>query len=221
MLPTSTKIDKPAVLNQSKVAGRPKSQEKRKQILFCAGELFLEQGYDRTSMDAVAKQSGVSKQTVYSHFQNKDVLYTAVIEGKCEEYRIADAALSAQNNSLDDILQDIASSFIHLLNDKRVIAMHSVIIGESKNNTHVAALFYEAGPLHSIRVVTDLLKSHPDCQLTTENAKETAIDFFNLLKSDYHMLSMLGLPYEQSEQQLNNYAKKVVVKTLKIIEIYR
>ncbi|GAC28745.1 TetR/AcrR family transcriptional regulator [Brumicola pallidula] len=203
-----------------KIVGRPKSSQKRKQILHHAGELFLQQGYDRTSMDAVAKQSCVSKQTVYSHFQNKDVLYNAVIESKCEEYRIEEAAICIGSNSLDEILYSIAFNFIQLLNDKRVIAMYSVVIGESKNNLHLAQLFYDAGPLHSINLVKDLLIKHPQSGLLECDAKELSTDFFNLLKGNYHMLSMLGLAYEQKPEALEAYARKVVAKTLKIAELF-
>jgi TetR/AcrR family transcriptional repressor of mexJK operon len=203
-----------------KIVGRPKSSQKRKQILHHAGELFLQQGYDRTSMDAVAKQSGVSKQTVYSHFKNKDVLYSAVIESKCEEYRIEQAAVFIESNSLNETLYFIAFNFIQLLNDKRVIAMYSVVIGESKNNLHLAQLFYEAGPLHSINLVKELLMKHPECDLSESDAKELSTDFFNLLKGNYHLRSMLGLAYEQKPEALEAYARKVVKKTLKIAELF-
>ncbi|MFT4731106.1 MAG: TetR/AcrR family transcriptional repressor of mexJK operon [Gammaproteobacteria bacterium] len=206
--------------SKPKMVGRPKSSEKRQQILHHAGELFLQQGYDRTSMDAVAKHSGVSKQTVYSHFQNKDVLYNAVIESKCEEYRVEEAAIGIDSNPLDDILYSIAFQFIQLLNDKRVIAMYSVVIGESKNNLHLAQLFYNAGPSHSINLVKDLLMKHPESKLLESDAKELATDFFNLLKGNYHMLSMLGLAYEQELAELKAYARKVVTKTLKIAELF-
>jgi TetR/AcrR family transcriptional repressor of mexJK operon len=217
---SSTPTENSPAQSKSKMVGRPKSSEKRHQILYHAGELFLQQGYDRTSMDAVAKQSGVSKQTVYSHFQNKDVLYNAVIESKCEEYRIEEAAMCIDSNPLDDILYSIASNFIQLLNDKRVIAMYSVVIGESKNNLHLAQLFYDAGPSHSISLVKDLLMKHPESSLSESDAKELATDFFNLLKGNYHMLSMLGLAYKQDQAELKDYARKVVTKTLKIAELF-
>ena len=51
---------------------RSKSESKRKQILDAATILFTEQGYSSTSMDLIAKNANVSKQTVYSHFGNKD-----------------------------------------------------------------------------------------------------------------------------------------------------
>lgn len=203
-----------------KAVGRPKSNQKRKQILYTASELFLQQGYDRTSMDAVAKASEVSKQTVYSHFKNKDILYTAVIETKCEEYRIEEASICVETQAIEDILQNIALNFIQLLNDKRVIAMYSVVIGESKYNKHVAELFYDAGPLHSVNLVSQLLMKHPSTQLSNADAKDAAIDFFNLLKGDYHMRSMLGLSYEQDEAALLEYARKVVKKTARLLTLY-
>ena len=56
--------------SQTAPVGRPKSMEKRNQILSSASQLFLQDGFTNTTMDNVAKQSGVSKQTVYSHFAN-------------------------------------------------------------------------------------------------------------------------------------------------------
>ena len=205
----------------SKMVGRPKSSKKRSQILHHASALFLLQGYDRTSMDAVAKHGGVSKQTVYSHFQNKDVLYNAVIEAKCEEYRLEEFSGSSASDSLSDLLYSMAISVIKLLNDKRVIAMYCSVIGESKNNIHLAQLFYDAGPLHSASLIKDLLMKHSEIPLSETQAKELSTDFFNLLKGDYHMQSMLGLPFEQSKEQLEAFARKVVVKTVKIAELFK
>ena len=99
--------------------------------------------------------------------------------------------------------------------------MYSVVIGESKNNEHLAQLFYDAGPLHSINLVKALLMKHPQSALSEENAKELSTDFFNLLKGEYHMLSMLGLPYKQTPEQHAIYARKVVGKTLKIAELFK
>lgn len=52
---------------------------KRDAILASALDLLLAQGYDGTSMDAVAAQAGVSKTTVYAHFSDKGQLFYAVM----------------------------------------------------------------------------------------------------------------------------------------------
>jgi TetR/AcrR family transcriptional repressor of mexJK operon len=205
----------------TRTAGRPKSQKKRGQILHSAAELFLQQGFAKASMDAVAKESGVSKQTVYSHFANKDALFNAVIETKCEEYRIEDAAICIETQALTEILELIGLRFTLLLNDENVVAMYKVVIAESKPDSPEARLFYEAGPVYSCEMVENLLMAHPQSKLNAAQAKEVALDFFNLMKGDFHMLSLLHLPYEMTELDQMQHAKRVAEKTIAIIELIK
>jgi len=59
-----------------------KKQELRQAILTAAGQLFLEQGYDRFSMRKVAERIGYSPTTLYIYFRDKDdLLFTIVDEG--------------------------------------------------------------------------------------------------------------------------------------------
>ena len=46
------------------------AQAKKEQILQGALKIFFQQGYEGTSMDRVAIAAGVSKITIYKHFQN-------------------------------------------------------------------------------------------------------------------------------------------------------
>lgn len=55
-------------------------RSKKDQIAQAALPLFLEHGIKGTSVDMVVKASGVSKPTVYNHFQDKSQLLTHVIE---------------------------------------------------------------------------------------------------------------------------------------------
>ena len=57
-------------------------QELRQAILTAAGELFLEQGYERFSLRKVAGRIGYSPTTIYLYFRDKDdLLFTVVEEG--------------------------------------------------------------------------------------------------------------------------------------------
>jgi TetR/AcrR family transcriptional repressor of mexJK operon len=201
--------------------GRPKSLAKRQQILLCASELLLSLGYNNTSMDAVAKESGVSKQTVYSHFNNKDALFNAVIESKCEMYKVEKGIVGIENQPLLEILNNIGLSFIRLLNDENVIAMYKVVISESKQDSRVSQLFYDAGPLHCINLVSTLLIQHPQSRLNAAQAYEASLDFSNLLKSDYHMRGILHLPYELTEKKQQTLARSAAAKTMAILSIVK
>ena len=54
--------------------GRPRSAEAHTKVLLAAVHLFAEQGIEATSMDSIAEASGVSKATIYKHWQDKDAL---------------------------------------------------------------------------------------------------------------------------------------------------
>src|SRR5687767_15441054 len=65
--------------------GRPKDLGKRAAILEAAKRMFTQLGYDGVSMDQIAAEAGVSKLTVYSHFGDKETLFSEAISAKCEE----------------------------------------------------------------------------------------------------------------------------------------
>ena len=198
--------------------GRPKSEEKRQTILSAASSLFLSNGFTNTSMDMVAKKAGVSKQTVYSHFNNKDELYTAVIDAKCQEYRLDASQLAHRGASLRQVLMILADQVIGLLQDPDVIAMYTVVIGEAKNNPHVAELFYTAGPLQSVDTVASIIINCAPRKLDERQAKAIATDFFNLIKGDFHMRSMLNLSFCLSEDQKSRLCERVCTQIIMLLD---
>ena len=56
-----------------------RSDRKHREIMRAATAVFVAQGYDGTSMDEIASKAGVSKQTIYKHFSDKDNLFTEII----------------------------------------------------------------------------------------------------------------------------------------------
>ncbi|MBP2172954.1 TetR/AcrR family transcriptional regulator [Methanococcus voltae] len=52
----------------------------REIILQNATELFLNNGYDRTSLNEIAKSSGITKGGIYHYYSSKEKLHDAVIE---------------------------------------------------------------------------------------------------------------------------------------------
>ncbi|WP_434751047.1 TetR/AcrR family transcriptional regulator [Paenibacillus amylolyticus] len=59
---------------------RKGSSDKRAKIMAAARDLFLSDGFDRSSVDAVAAKAGVSKRTVYDYYGDKQNLLLAVVE---------------------------------------------------------------------------------------------------------------------------------------------
>jgi TetR/AcrR family transcriptional repressor of mexJK operon len=59
---------------------REGSAQKRADILVAARNLFLTEGFDHSSVDAVAARAKVSKRTVYDYYGDKRTLLLAVID---------------------------------------------------------------------------------------------------------------------------------------------
>jgi TetR/AcrR family transcriptional regulator, mexJK operon transcriptional repressor len=55
------------------------SERKREAITEAAVRLFLRDGFERTSVDAIAEEAGVSKRTIYNHYGDKENLFLSVI----------------------------------------------------------------------------------------------------------------------------------------------
>ena len=182
-------------------AGRPKSAEKREKVLDAATDLFLSSGYSGCSMEMVAKQSGVSKQTVYSHFNNKEALFLAVIELKCAEYQLDGRQLELNNLELTAVLKESGLQIIKLLHDHKVIAMYRVVIGEVNSNPRVAELFYQAGPKHSLGNLAKCFFKFAKPRISEDLSKQCAVTFFNLLEGEFHIKSILGLDFALTEAE--------------------
>lgn len=61
--------------------GRPKTQlNRRAEIVEAARELFAQKGFEKTTIDEIAKSVGIGKGSVYLEFQNKDDIYLEIIE---------------------------------------------------------------------------------------------------------------------------------------------
>lgn len=93
---------------------REGSTQKRTAILTAARELFLADGFDRTSVDAVAARAGVSKRTVYDYFGDKQTLLRTVVDAVGQSLvttvrRIVDETLTDGTRAAD--LEDVLVAF--------------------------------------------------------------------------------------------------------------
>jgi TetR/AcrR family transcriptional repressor of mexJK operon len=77
---------------------RRRSEGKKAAILDAAEALFLAEGYERASVDAIAARAGVSKRTVYDHYADKATIFLRVVE------RVSDALATTVRGAIDEEL---------------------------------------------------------------------------------------------------------------------
>lgn len=189
---------------------RSKNEVKRYQILDAAVSLFTKQGYAGTSMDLIAKNADVSKQTVYTHFGSKDELFSASIEYKCESLQIVDLSLHDLSDPYT-VLLTLAQSFTEFMTSKEVCAVHKICVFESTTYPQVSEIFYKAGPLRIINEVSLLmLKLHQQKILTIEHPRHAASQFLNMMKGELWMQIEFNIKERVSPEEVEAYLRNSV-----------
>jgi TetR/AcrR family transcriptional repressor of mexJK operon len=114
-----------------------------------AARLFLEKGYQGTSMDDVAAAAQVSKQTIYTHFANKEELFADLVLGnaeRVEEFVSAMAPTLSDATDLETGLRDLARRYIRLVSRPEVLRLRRLVLGEVGRFPELARSYYERVP---------------------------------------------------------------------------
>src|SRR2546423_13029902 len=99
-------------------------------ILRGARRAFLAGGFGAVSMDAIAREAGVSKATVYAHFGSKEELFGAVIADVAEQRFSGFSALELDPRDVEPSLYTIACRFLDLVLSPEGVAVTRIMIGE-------------------------------------------------------------------------------------------
>lgn len=127
-------------------------ERKRKDILDAAVREFREQGFAAARVNRIAELAGVSKRTLYKHFESKDVLFAAIIDILMEENAArpklpfrADVPLKAQ-------LTTAVKDYIAHLTGDEYMALNRLVLSEFLRNQDLARAFFAKSAAHDIPV---------------------------------------------------------------------
>src|SRR5580658_7608013 len=107
-----------------------RSDRTHREITQAATAVFVAKGYDGTSMDEIATNASVSKQTIYKHFSDKDHLFTEIVLATTQR---VDHVVGLVAHSLDDTLdltQDLerlARTFLDALMDEELLQVRRLV----------------------------------------------------------------------------------------------
>jgi TetR/AcrR family transcriptional regulator, mexJK operon transcriptional repressor len=137
----------------SEIDQERRSTRKHRAILEAATTAFLRKGYLGTSMDEVAALAGVSKQTVYKHFADKQSLFTEIVTSTVNEVAepVYNEVLNLQDTGdIESDLRDLARRMLAGVIQPRVLQLRRLVIGEAGRFPELGRTFYEQGPGRTI-----------------------------------------------------------------------
>lgn len=190
----------------------PRKRAKREQIRDGARRLFLERGFARTNTDAIAKEAGVSKQTLYVYYPSKEDLLEDVLRGLVEEAPEGRLPVDPGELSLDDraeleaALGGLAERMISTIMQPEYVALMRVLVAETPALPHLGELYRSTVPERAFRGVTGLLEHAVDRGVAGVEDVDAASRMFVGSLLTYAILDGLfvvdGPPRKPSEDRL-------------------
>ena len=159
----------------------------------------MESGYEAASMDAVAARAGVSKATIYVHFEGKQALFEAIIRRHTETL-FSHIQLPDKIVDLRQALTMLAKSFVEMILKPDALSMYRVVAAEAVRQPEIGEAFYAAGPAYARQKVGEYfltLARRGLMKLDEAEAPMLANLFLSMLAGDCHASAMFGRGQEE------------------------
>jgi TetR/AcrR family transcriptional repressor of mexJK operon len=105
---------------------------RREAILDAAKDVFLDQGYELATMDAIAERAATTKRTVYAHFEHKQALFAAMVNHSAGLFMEHLGELDRGGSNYQAELERFANRFCELSTFRHAVQFQRLIIAESK-----------------------------------------------------------------------------------------
>jgi TetR/AcrR family transcriptional repressor of mexJK operon len=192
-----------------------RSAYKHQAILDAAESVFLKSGYLGTNMDELAALSGVSKQTIYKHFGNKETLFVEMVTS------MTNAASDRVHNEVPDpvdasqleaYLVSYAERQLSIVMTARLLQLRRLVIGEVGRFPALASALYDSGPRRSMATFAAVLTRLAGRNLLEIEDAAVAASQFNwlVMSGPLNEAMLLGDAAIPSAVQLGEHARQGV-----------
>ena len=192
-----------------------RTEARREAIVAAASGLFQEMGYERASMNELAKRLGGSKATLYGYFPSKEALFVAVVRASSTSH-LSEAIDELRGKieglaALEAMLLRFAERMLLVLtNDKSAIAVYRMVVAEA-GHSDVGDLFRTAGPLEATAalagVLADAMKRG---ELRKVDPEVTAMQFTALVIAETNARMLERDPKPLTIAQIRKIAKRAI-----------
>jgi AcrR family transcriptional regulator len=136
-------------------------QERGNRILDVAAALILRWGYNKTTIDDIARQAGVAKGTIYLHWNTREELFAALLRRE-RAHMSADVrrriAADPQGGTLRSVLKHTALALIDRPLMKAVLLGDLGVLGKLAHREHSTSAYTER--LAGFTAYLDVLREH-------------------------------------------------------------
>ncbi|MCV9936489.1 TetR/AcrR family transcriptional regulator [Boseaceae bacterium BT-24-1] len=181
--------------------------DKHDAITRAASETFLAEGFDRASLDQIAQRAGVSKQTIYSHFADKQALFLAICTELTEKLTIPLRRPRSETGDLRAILLRLGEDALAMMLHPASLDLHRLIVGAAARFPELGQAAYETGAGRMITELSSLLEQRSRSgdglsrPLTSDEAAMLAEQFIGMLRGFHQVRGLLGIALVRSSER--------------------
>jgi len=177
--------------------GRPTLSNE--ELLDKALDLFLEKGFERTSIDAITAAAGMAKRTVYLRYRDKTALFKAALERAIEEWIVpVDKLRSAECDDLEQTLLGVGRILVGNLMSPAGLRLLRITNAESGRMPEIGAYSYTHGTEPTIAYLADLFRRRIPLGPEFADAKEAAVAFLYLVVCGPPIMTAWGLVLDEA-----------------------
>lgn len=194
--------------------GRPSSSEielRIERLLDTATEVFLEKGFDGTSVDEIVRRAGASKQTLYSRYRSKANLFKAVMHRLNEGPLKRVGTILSSNRPIAETLESFALDIVNLMLDKDAIRFSQTISAHLNSFPELARMHWELGPKQGLEIFTNYLRIQMEQgTLITGDPEIVATIFFAICQGPFFHYSHLGIRPLPTPKERRTYIREAI-----------
>jgi AcrR family transcriptional regulator len=186
---------RPQAKRRSAHGGRPTAAEGRRRqqrLLETAVAMFMNRGFDGTSVDAVAEAAGMSKRTVYARYRDKNELFSAALRELIERSLVPFNQFQPSTRQLEPALMAIGRHLLSIALTPQSVGLYRILVAEAERRPELARLAHAEGRQQAIRGIAATLRRHAD-ELRVRNLDRAAEQFLSLVVDSSLRGAALGL----------------------------
>jgi AcrR family transcriptional regulator len=198
--------------------------QKRKVIQQAALELFLQQGFSKTSMEMIKKRAGVAKQTLYNYYPSKQQLFIDMIRLQVD--KVVDQIWEIEIDKLkfsdlsqvQQFFREFAHAMVQVLAKPAYLNLLLTLFSEVKHFPELGEMFAQAVPYRNMKKLVRVLEKTNHEGLTRVEHPEEAIRMFIGGLLTYAILNGLLFNQEVNEKRLMGSVDAIVGYLMKIVK---
>jgi AcrR family transcriptional regulator len=177
--------------------GRPTLSNE--ELLDKAVDLFLEKGFERTTIDAITAAAGMAKRTVYLRYGDKTALFKAALQRAIEDWIVpVDRLRAAESNDVEETLLKVGQILVENLLAPAGLRLLRLTNAESVRMPEIGAYTTQHGTEPTIAYLADLIQRRIPFRSDIANPQEAAFAFLYLVACGPATMAAWGLVLDKS-----------------------